>query len=122
MVAVLADRIERSAQEDDTTTASVPLASIWVPVETPTAGECSGEALKTDFANCYVKELPSLAWFVMSLGANVHEAADIAQSAFVEAFPKWDSIRHPRAWLRQVAGRILQCLLRWPTCRRNNVR
>jgi RNA polymerase sigma factor (sigma-70 family) len=105
MVAVLARPIERSAR-DETTAPSAPLASAGVPTDRPTAGECSGNALKTDFASCYAKELPSLAWFVMSLGANVHEAADVAQSAFVEAFPNWDSIRHPRAWLRQVAGRI----------------
>ncbi len=42
----------------------------------------------------------------MSLGASAHEAADVAQSAFVEALAAWGGIRHPRAWLRQVAGRI----------------
>lgn len=106
MAAVLAERIHRQAQEDETIALPAPTASAWAPVDGPTAGECSGKALTTDFASCYAKELSSLAWFVMSLGANVHEAADVAQSAFVEAFPNWDSIRHPRAWLRQVAGRI----------------
>jgi RNA polymerase sigma-70 factor (ECF subfamily) len=54
----------------------------------------------------YTKELPCLVWFVMSLGASPQDAADVAQSAFVEAFLAWVAIRHPRAWLRQVVGRI----------------
>jgi RNA polymerase sigma-70 factor (ECF subfamily) len=28
------------------------------------------------------------------------------QSTFAEAFPIWDRIQHPNAWLRRVAGRI----------------
>lgn len=42
----------------------------------------------------------------MGLGADAHRAADVAQSAFAEAFPVWDRIQHPNAWLRRVAGRI----------------
>jgi RNA polymerase sigma-70 factor (ECF subfamily) len=106
MVAILARPIERSAREDETTAGLASLASVRIPAEKRTASECSGDVLTVDFATCYAKELPRLAWFVMSLGANAHEAADVAQSAFVEAFPKWESIRHPLAWLRQVAGRI----------------
>ncbi len=59
-----------------------------------------------DFSTYYAKELSSLVWFAMSLGADAHKAADIAQSAFMEAFPVWESIRCPNAWLRRVAGRI----------------
>ena len=47
-----------------------------------------------------------MVWFLMSLGASGHEAADVAQTAFTEAFPVWPTIRCPRAWLRQVASRI----------------
>lgn len=32
-------------------------------------------------------------------------AADIAQTAFVGAYPIWDTIRYPKAWLRKVARR-----------------
>jgi RNA polymerase sigma factor (sigma-70 family) len=59
-----------------------------------------------DFPACYAKELPGLIWFVMGLGADAHSAADVAQSAFAEAFGAWDSIQHPAAWLRRVAGRL----------------
>jgi DNA-directed RNA polymerase specialized sigma24 family protein len=61
---------------------------------------------QTDFSTCYARELSSLVWFVMSLGADAHRAADIAQSAFGEAFAVWDRIQHPTAWLRRVAGRL----------------
>jgi RNA polymerase sigma factor (sigma-70 family) len=58
-----------------------------------------------NFTDCYTRELPGLIWFVMSLGANAEVAADVAQSAFTDAFPLWLRIRHPRAWLRRVAER-----------------
>ena len=59
-----------------------------------------------DFSSCYALELSSLIWFVMSLGADAHRAADVAQSTFAEAFGAWDRIQHPGAWLRRGAGRI----------------
>lgn len=63
------------------------------------------EAAPGNFTDCYTRELPGLIWFVMSLGANAEVAADVAQSAFTDAFPLWPTIRHPRAWLRRVAER-----------------
>ena len=65
-----------------------------------------GGAATTDFSACYARELSSVVWFVMSLGADAHRAADVAQSAFAEAFVVWDRIQHPAAWLRRVAGRL----------------
>ena len=59
-----------------------------------------------DFSACYSREMSGLVWFVMGLGADAHSAADVAQSAFAEAFQVWDSIQHPAAWLRRVAGRL----------------
>jgi RNA polymerase sigma factor (sigma-70 family) len=59
-----------------------------------------------DFSACYAREMSSLVWFVMSLGADAHRAADVAQATFAEAFTVWDRIQHPTAWLRRVAGRL----------------
>ena len=71
------------------------------------AEEAAGaETAVADFSACYARELSSLTWFVMSLGADSHRAADVAQSAFAEAFVVWDRIQHPTAWLRRVAGRL----------------
>ncbi|MFB7229780.1 RNA polymerase sigma factor [Streptomyces fimicarius] len=60
---------------------------------------------RLDFALFYSEHLAVLTRFVMRLGASPYEAADAAQVAFVEAFPKWDQITAPRAWLRTVAAR-----------------
>jgi len=76
----------------------------------------SGAGTLTDFSACYAAELSSLVWFVMSLGADAHRAADVAQSAFAEAFVAWDRIQHPTAWLRRVAGRLYyRYLVTWET-------
>lgn len=50
--------------------------------------------------------MPGLIRFVMRLGATSEQAADAAQSAFVEAYLHWAQIKAPVAWLRTVATRI----------------
>jgi hypothetical protein len=45
-----------------------------------------------DFSAYYARELSSSVWFVVSLGADAHRAADVAQSAFAEAFVVWGRI------------------------------
>ncbi|WP_435797656.1 RNA polymerase sigma factor [Streptomyces klenkii] len=62
------------------------------------------------FADHYAKDMALLVRFVMRHGAAIHEAADIAHAAFAEAFECWESIEHPRAWLRRVASRRLSRL------------
>jgi hypothetical protein len=57
------------------------------------AGDTAEMAPKIDFSACYARELSSLVWFVMSLGADAHRAADVAPSAFAEAFAVWDRTR-----------------------------
>lgn len=80
----------------------VPAAPVLLDPATP---RDRPEAAPGNFTDCYSRELPGLIWFVMSLGANAEVAADVAQSAFTDAFPLWPTIRHPRAWLRRVAER-----------------
>ncbi len=59
-----------------------------------------------DFSACFAAERKPLIWFVRSLGCTDADlAADIAQTAFVRAYPIWDTIRYPKAWLRKVARR-----------------
>ncbi|WP_327706784.1 sigma-70 family RNA polymerase sigma factor [Streptomyces decoyicus] len=76
----------------------------------PAPGESGA---RSEFAACYEQEIVRLTRFVMHLGAAPHEAADIAQSAFAVAFEQWESIQHPRAWLRTVAQRKMQAM-RYP--------
>ena len=63
------------------------------------------------FDDFYVAEFAALARFLIRNGATVHEAADAAQEAFVEAYGRWHSIKNPRAWMRKVAYRVfLRCV------------
>ncbi|MEV4753299.1 sigma-70 family RNA polymerase sigma factor [Streptosporangium sp. NPDC049248] len=60
-----------------------------------------------EFAAFYEREAKALLGFVMKAGADGELAADIVQASFLDALPKWETIREPRAWLRKVAIRKL---------------
>jgi RNA polymerase sigma factor (sigma-70 family) len=52
----------------------------------------------------YEREMPRLVLFVaISVGLDIHAAADVAQAAFEKALPRWPTLRNPRAWLCRVA-------------------
>jgi RNA polymerase sigma factor (sigma-70 family) len=85
---------------------AAPSESLPVPFGDLAKEAVGAGAAVADFSACYAREMSSLVWFVMSLGADAHRAADVAQSAFAEAFAVWDRIQHPTAWLRRVAGRL----------------
>jgi RNA polymerase sigma-70 factor (ECF subfamily) len=38
-------------------------------------------------------------------GARLPDAADLAQDTMIEALNNWQTIEHPRAWIRRVASR-----------------
>ena len=81
-------------------------AVLSAPAPAPgSAGVLAPAEQQPDFGTCYRQQLPGLVWFVMSLGATAEEAADAAQAAFAAAYPVWDTIRYPQAWLRRVAQR-----------------
>jgi RNA polymerase sigma factor (sigma-70 family) len=75
-----------------------------VPEGLPGEGEGTQNPA-VDFASFYMSEMPALVAFTMRLGADLNEAHDIAQEAFVNAFPRWLNIAHPRAYLRTSASR-----------------
>jgi RNA polymerase sigma factor (sigma-70 family) len=58
-----------------------------------------------EFSEFYKRDMPRLVAFVMRLGADLGEACDVAQQAFVNAYPKWTAIRHHGAYLRTTASR-----------------
>ena len=61
-----------------------------------------------DFETFVRAEHSKLVWFLMSQGADPHEASDATQSAFLDAWQQgWDTITNPRAWVRKVASRKL---------------
>jgi RNA polymerase sigma-70 factor (ECF subfamily) len=48
-----------------------------------------------------------VAWFVVTAaGATVQEAWDATQTAMIEAWEKWDSLTHPKGYVRTVAYRV----------------
>lgn len=59
----------------------------------------------------------SVVRFVMICGANAHDAQDATQEAFIEAFRRaddgrWTAVRDPGGWLRRVALRRYQRMVR----------
>jgi RNA polymerase sigma factor (sigma-70 family) len=62
-----------------------------------------GELRDAAFAEFFRAEHKKLIRFVIALGADGDEAAEIAQVTFFKAFEGWDAIRAPRAWIRRVA-------------------
>jgi RNA polymerase sigma factor (sigma-70 family) len=75
--------------------------------EARSASVLPGKAAHVNFPDFFAAERKPLVRFVTSLGADPELAADIAQTAFERAFGVWDTIEHPRGWLRRVAQREL---------------
>lgn len=61
-------------------------------------------------AELYASACPGLIGYLTVLGGNRADAEDVAQEAFVRMLERWPRIAaydDPRAWLRQVATRLL---------------
>ena len=61
-------------------------------------------------AELYAAACPGLIGYLTVLGGNRSDAEEVAQEAFVRLIESWPKVAHyeePRAWLRQVATRIL---------------
>jgi RNA polymerase sigma-70 factor (ECF subfamily) len=74
-----------------------------------TAGDISCTAAElayrvNQFSSFYREFVPTLVGFLISLGATVPEATDIAQETMTRAYQRWGSIKHPPAWAHQVAA------------------
>jgi RNA polymerase sigma-70 factor (ECF subfamily) len=58
------------------------------------------------FENFYIDDFTRLIRFVMTLGASVHDAEDVAQEAMKAAFIGWTTVTTPHAFVRRAAQRI----------------
>jgi RNA polymerase sigma-70 factor (ECF subfamily) len=58
------------------------------------------------FPAYYRSDLKPLIWFLITYGASVEEAQDIAQEAMTVALQTWPTINTPHAFVRKVAVRI----------------
>jgi RNA polymerase sigma factor (sigma-70 family) len=66
-----------------------------------------------EFAAFYRAEMAAVIRHVMNQGAGEQEAVDAAQTAFVQAYQVWETVSHPRAWVRTVATRAFLRSLPW---------
>lgn len=84
---------------------------ISADLKTGTIGEeeCDSatSSMHAEWETCYRAEMPRLVRYLMKCfgETDMHDATDAAQSAFVELFAQWGTVRNPRAWLRTVAFR-----------------
>lgn len=58
-----------------------------------------------EFEAVYRAERSRLMAYLMAEGADQHEAEEAVQAAFAHAYPVWEKIQQPRAWLYRVALR-----------------
>jgi hypothetical protein len=59
------------------------------------------------FSAFYRRFVPTLVGFLMWQGAQLSDAAELAQATMAEAYKYWSTIRMPEAWVRRVASRAL---------------
>ena len=76
--------------------------------------EAPSISVVAEFVIFYAAEHDPLVKFLLRHGIKYHDAADAAQTAFVEALLQWENMRSPRAWLRRVATRSVRRLREFP--------
>ena len=69
------------------------------------ASRSSSDAARVAFTAFYRAETSGLVRFLIYLGAQLTDAADLAQDTMIDAFRQWSAIEQPRAWIRRVASR-----------------
>jgi RNA polymerase sigma-70 factor (ECF subfamily) len=57
-----------------------------------------------DFSEFYREQMPRLIGFLMTLGADPHRAADVAQESMAATWKHWSRIATPHAYVRTVAS------------------
>jgi RNA polymerase sigma-70 factor (ECF subfamily) len=77
----------------------------------PKAVPAPDAAAVAEFTAFYRTQTSALVRFLVWMGARLPDAADLAQDTMIEAFNGWQTIKHPRAWIRRVASRkYVRCL------------
>jgi RNA polymerase sigma factor (sigma-70 family) len=64
------------------------------------AGHEPANGAEAAFEDWYRRDMPDLILFAIRLGANEHDARDLAQQAWVNAYQHWSRIANPRAYVR----------------------
>jgi RNA polymerase sigma factor (sigma-70 family) len=96
---------------DDTnaTTPAPDIPAAIAPNDAIDSQECDSVAsvVHLEWVACYEAEMPRLIRYLMKCfgDSDMRDATEAAQNAFTELFANWDTVQHPRAWLRTVAFR-----------------
>ncbi|WP_439381520.1 RNA polymerase sigma factor [Amycolatopsis lexingtonensis] len=72
-------------------------------VEEPS--DCVDKPVFAHFDEYFKADAKRLVALLVKLGAEVHDAADIAQEVLIDIFRRWDKIDSPRDWARHAALR-----------------
>jgi RNA polymerase sigma factor (sigma-70 family) len=99
------DKARRSAPDTSVTDIEVPQTRAGSVTRRKRDADLS--SLHAEWEACYQAEMPQLIRYLMKCfgESDMRDAADAAQSAFVELFAQWHAVSSPRAWLRTVAFR-----------------
>jgi RNA polymerase sigma-70 factor (ECF subfamily) len=91
----------------DASVADIEVSRLRIGTVTGEKRDAAVSPLHADWEACYRAEMPQLIRYLMKCfgESDMRDAADAAQSAFVELFAKWHTVSNPRAWLRTVAFR-----------------
>ncbi|MEU9690832.1 RNA polymerase sigma factor [Amycolatopsis japonica] len=65
----------------------------------------------SDFDEFFKHDFAQLVGFLCKAGFDLETAKDAAADAMVQAFERWSSLDHPRAWVRKAAPRIARAQL-----------
>lgn len=63
--------------------------------------------LHEEFSDFYRTTIRRLVSFLLSLGASLSTASEVAQESMIKAYLRWDEIQKPQAWVYKVASREL---------------
>ncbi|MFI1177836.1 sigma-70 family RNA polymerase sigma factor [Streptomyces melanogenes] len=63
--------------------------------------------IDAEFCAFYRADFPSLVGFLIQVGAGREDAVDAAQETMRTLYTNWREVRHPKAWARTVARRVL---------------
>jgi DNA-directed RNA polymerase specialized sigma24 family protein len=85
--------------------AGLPAPPETRPDHSPEPVPAPSPAAVAEFIVFYRTQTSALVRFLVWMGARLPDAADLAQDAMLEAFNCWQTIEHPRAWIRRVASR-----------------
>ncbi|MFJ9782630.1 helix-turn-helix domain-containing protein [Amycolatopsis sp. NPDC101161] len=88
---------------------SAPIAAEVTEANAPDsdAPPGSSDQVVDDFDDFFRAEFPRLVAFLCKAGYEVEMARDVATEAMLNALEAWPAIKDPRAWIRRVAGRLV---------------